>query len=80
MDDIKREGLEKTCKRNHEVRTRMVAVRMVRVCNMPVEETADILVRCPTWVRNWLHRYEDGNFEGFFLAIYLHYSGKIYTR
>ena len=79
MDDTKREELEKVCK-NYKVRTRMVTVRMVRVHNMSVEETADILVRFPTWVRNWLHRYEDGNFEGFFLAIYLHYSGKIYPR
>ena len=42
----------------------MVAVRMVRVRNMPVEETADILVRCPTWVRYWLCSY-DGGLEGF---------------
>ena len=66
MDDIKREDLEKACKKekNHKVRTRMVAVRMVRVRNMPVEETADILVRCPTWVRNWLRRYDEGGLEG----------------
>ena len=69
MDDIKREELEKACK-NYKVRTRMVAVRMVRVRNMPVEETADILVRYPIWIRNWLRRYEDGNLDGFLLAIY----------
>ena len=50
MDDTKLEELEKACKKekDHKVRTRMVAVRMVRVRNMPVEEAADILVRCPT--------------------------------
>ena len=66
MDDTKREELEKACKKekNHKVRTRMVAVRMVRVRNMPVEETADILVRCPTWVRNRLRRYDEGGLEG----------------
>ena len=43
MDDTKREELEKACK-NYKVRTRMVAVRMVRVLNMSVDETASILV------------------------------------
>ena len=65
MDDTKREELEKACKRekNHKVRTRMVVVRMVRVRNMSVEETADIPVRCSTWVRNWLRRYDEGGLE-----------------
>ncbi len=66
MDDTKREELEKSCKKekDHKVRTRMVAVRMVRVRNMPVEEAADILVRCPTWVRKWLRRYDEGGLQG----------------
>ena len=44
MDDAKREELEKACKKEkgHRVRARMVAVRMVRVFNMIVDETADI--------------------------------------
>ena len=70
MDDTKREELEKECRKIHKVRTWMVTVRMVRVRNMPVEETADILVRYPIWIRNWLRRYEDGNLDGFLLAIY----------
>ena len=41
----------------------MVAVRIVRVRSMSVEETADIRVRCPTWVRNWLRRYDEGGLE-----------------
>ena len=66
MDDTKREELEKACKKekNHKVRARMVVVRMVRVRHMPVEETADILLRCPTWVRNWLRCYDEGGLEG----------------
>ena len=66
MDDTKREELEKACKKekNHKVRTRMVAIRMVRVRSMSVEETANILVRCPTWIRNWLRRYDEGGLEG----------------
>ena len=39
----------------------MVAVRMVRVRNMSVDKTADIPVHCPTWVRDWLRRYDDGD-------------------
>ena len=64
MDDIKREELEKACKKIHKVRTRMVAVRMVRVFDMSVEETASIQVHCPTWVRNRLRRYDEGGLEG----------------
>ena len=62
MNDTKREELEKACKKekDQKVRTKMVAVRMVRVLDMSVDETADILVRCPMWVRNWLRRYDDG--------------------
>ena len=66
MDDIKREELEKACKKekDHKVRTRMVAVRMVRVLNMSVEETANLQVHCPTWVRDWLRRYDEEGLKG----------------
>ena len=64
MDDTKREELEKACKKIHKVRTRMVAVRMVRVLNMSVDKTVGILVHCPTWARDWLRRYDDGCHEG----------------
>ena len=66
MDDIKREELEKACKKekDHKVRTRMVAVRMVRVLNISVEETANLQVHCPTWVRDRLRCYDEGGLEG----------------
>ena len=66
MNDTKLEELEKACKKekDHKVRTRMVAVRMVRVLNMSVDETAKIQVRCPNWVRNWLRRFDDGGLQG----------------
>ena len=66
MDDIKREEPEKVCKKEkgHKVRARMVAVHMVRVFNMSVEETASLQVCCPTWVRDWLRRYDEGGLEG----------------
>ena len=41
----------------------MVAVRMVRVLNMSVDEAASIQVHCPTWVRDWPRRYDEGGFE-----------------
>ena len=65
MNDTKREELEKACKKekDQKVRTRMAAVRMVRVRNMSVDETADIRVHCPTWVRDWLRRYDEGGLE-----------------
>ena len=66
MDATKREELEKACKKekDHKVRTKMVAVRMVRVLNMSADETASILVHCPTRVHNWLRRYDEGGMEG----------------
>ena len=66
MDYTKREDLEKACKKekDHKVRTRIVAVRMVRVLNMSVDEAASIPVHCPTWVRDWLYRYDEGGLEG----------------
>ena len=45
---------------NYKVRAKMVAVCMVRVRNMSVEETASILVCCPTWVRDRLCRCDEG--------------------
>ena len=42
----------------------MVAVRMVRVRNMSVSETADIQGRCPNRVCNLLHRYDKEGLEG----------------
>ena len=66
MDDTKREELKKACKKekNHKIRTRMVAARMGRVLNMTVEETADIMVRCPTWVSDRQCRYNEGIIDG----------------
>ena len=66
MDDTKLEELEKACKKekDHKVRARMVAVRIVRVLNISVEETANLQVHCPTRVRDWLRRYDEGGLKG----------------
>ena len=41
----------------------MVAVRMVRVRKISIGETAANLMRSTRWVRNWLHRYDEGGFD-----------------
>ena len=66
IDDIKWEELEKVCKKekDHKVQTRMVVVRMVRVLDMSVEETASLQVWCSTWVRDWLYSYDEGGLDG----------------
>ena len=42
----------------------MAAVCMVRVLNMSADETASILVHCPTRARDWLRRYDEGGLKG----------------
>ena len=64
MDDIRLEDLEETCKKIHKVLAKMVAVRMVQILNMYVEETANLQVRYSTWVREWLRRYDEEGLEG----------------
>ena len=59
MDNTKRKELEKACKKIHKVRLKMVAVRMVWVLDMSVEETVSLQVYCSTWVRNQPHRYDE---------------------
>ena len=50
MDGIKLEELEKAFKKekDRKVRVRMVAVHVVHMLDMSVEETARIQVLCPT--------------------------------
>ena len=33
--------------------------RAVRVLDMSVEKAANLQIRCPTWVRDWLRRYDE---------------------
>ena len=37
---------------------------MVCVLNISVDETVNLQVHCPTWVRDWLRRYDEGGLEG----------------
>ena len=66
MNNAKREELEKACKKekNHKIQTRMITVRIVRARNISMDDTVDILIRCPNWVRNRLRRYDEGGLEG----------------
>ena len=62
MDDAKLKELEKAYRKekDYRVRIRMVTVRMVRVRNMTVNETADIQTWRPTRIRNRPLHYDDG--------------------
>ena len=66
MNDTKLVELEKAYKKekDYKIRIRMVTVRMVRVRNMSVNETADIQGCSPNWVRNWLRCFDDGGLKG----------------
>jgi len=66
MNRTKREELERVCRgeKDRKVRNGMLAVRMVRVRNLSVEEAVDYLMQCPNWVRNWLRRYDEGGPDG----------------
>ena len=66
MNRTKQEELERACRgeKDRKVRNRMLAVRMVRVHSLSVEETADYLMQCPNWVRNWLRKCDEGGPDG----------------
>ena len=42
----------------------MLAVHMVYVRKAGIDEIAAHLMRSARWVRNWLHRYDEGGLEG----------------
>ena len=42
---------------------RMLAVHMVYVRKAGIDETAAHLMRSARWVRNWLHRYDEGGLD-----------------
>ena len=46
-----------------KMRSRMLAVHMVRNRGLGVEETAENLMQSPNWVRMWVGRYDQGGFD-----------------
>ena len=66
MDETKREELKKACREEKDpmVAARMFAVHMVYVRKAGIDGTAAHLMRSARWVRNWLHRYDEGGLEG----------------
>ena len=62
MDETNWEGFKKTYRKEKDpgVRARMLAVRMVHVRKRSVEDTADLLMQSPDWVRYWIRRYDRG--------------------
>ena len=67
MDSTRREELEKACRKEKDSRVilRMVAVHMVRVRKLSIDETAANLMRSDRWVHTWLKRFDAGGLDGF---------------
>ena len=66
MDETGREELKETYRKEKDPRvaTRMLAVHTVYVRKAGIDETAAHLMRSARWVRNWLHRYDEGGLDG----------------
>ena len=66
MDETEREELKEAYRKEKDPRVvaRMLAVHMVYVRKAGIDETAAHLMRSARWVRNWLHRYDEGGLEG----------------
>ena len=66
MDETEREELKEAYRKEKDpmVAARMLAVHMVYVRKAGIDETAAHLMRSARWVRNWLHRYDEGGLEG----------------
>ena len=62
MDETEREELKEVYRKEKDPRVvaRMLAVHMVYVRKAGIDETAAHLMRSARWVRNWLHRYDEG--------------------
>ena len=66
MDETEREELKEAYRKEKDPRVvaRMLAVHMVYVRKAGIDETAAHLMRSARWVRNWLHRYDEGGLDG----------------
>ena len=65
MEEIKREGLKEAYRKEKDPRAvaRMLAVHMAHVREAGIDETVAHLMRSARWVRNWLHRYDEGGLD-----------------
>ena len=66
MGETEREELKEAYRKEKDpmVAARMLVVHMVYVRKVGIDETAAHLMRSARWVRNWLHRYDEGGLEG----------------
>ena len=66
MDKTKREELERAYRKEKDSRVvpRMLAVHMVRVREMSIDETAANLMLSERWVHKWLKRFDTGGLDG----------------
>ncbi len=46
-----------------KVRSRMLAVHMVRIRGLGIDETTENLMQCPNWIRMWVERYDLGGLD-----------------
>ena len=66
MDETEREELKEAYRKEKDPRVaaRMLAVHTVYVRKAGIDDAAAHLMRSARWVRNWLHRYDEGGLEG----------------
>ena len=66
MNETEREELKEAYRKEKDPRVaaRMLAVHTVYVRKAGIDDTATHLMRSTRWVRNWLHRYDEGGLEG----------------
>ena len=66
MDETEREELKEAYRKEKDPRVaaRMLAVHTVYVRKTGIDDTAAHLMRSARWVRNWLHRYDEGGLDG----------------
>ena len=66
MEEAEREELKEAYSKEKDPRAiaRILAVHTVYVRKADMDETAAHLMRSARWMRKWLHRYDEGGFEG----------------
>ena len=65
MDETEREELKEVYRKEKDPRVvaKMFTVHTVYVRKAGIDDTAAHLMRSVGWVRNWLHRYDEGGLD-----------------
>ena len=65
MDETEREELKEAYRKEKDPRVVASCSRCTwSMCAAGIDETAAHLMRSARWVRNWLHRYDEGGLDG----------------